>query len=559
MQGFTDEQILAQIREGAKIEKKEKWEPNIIGFCCNWCSYAGADMAGVSRIQYAPNLRIVRVMCSGRVNPVFITKAFELGADGVLVSGCHIGDCHYISGNEKAEQRIRTLGKITEIIGIGQNRLKLEWVSASEGAKFGNVVNEFVANVRRLGPLELNQDNSEKRETSLNVDQIVEETKTFNCVDCGKCTGACPIAQRNPEFTPRMTVEKALAGLEDEIKSSKEMWMCIACNLCLSRCPSKVNYAEFIRELRIAGSSMGNKPSCSHSEFFQSIYRLMANIKKRSPNRRYWLAEDLKTAESGELFYFVGCIPIFNEFFRDILGKAIETPRSAVRLLNKCGISPVVSNEEVCCGHDLLWTGDVENFRKLARINVDAIRKSGAKTVITTCPECYMTLKVHYPTVVGELGFEVLHISEYLTKDAGKIVFEKSSEAVTYHDGCILGRFMNVHDQPRKLLNEVTTELKEMERVKDASPCCGVTSWSTCTPIARAMQVDRLREARGTGVKKLITSCPKCIVHFKCALHGQLPIDKSTVDIDIDDLTAFIDEHSQSAKASEDAEGRNIA
>lgn len=128
------------------------FEPTIVGFCCNWCSYAGADLAGVSRFQYPPHIRIIRVMCSGRVNPAFILKALEMGADGVLIAGCHPGDCHYISGNYKAERRILLLKKVLEQLGIEKERVRLEWISASEGARFAEVVTDFTQTVKNLGP-----------------------------------------------------------------------------------------------------------------------------------------------------------------------------------------------------------------------------------------------------------------------------------------------------------------------------------------------------------------------------------------------------------------------
>ena len=130
----------------------EEFEPKILVFACNWCSYAGADLAGVSRIQYPPNIRIIRVMCSGRVDPLYVLKAFEYGADGVLVTGCHPGDCHYIDGNLKAEDRIRFLKESLKHIGIEPERLRLEWISASEGDKFARVVREMVETVKKLGP-----------------------------------------------------------------------------------------------------------------------------------------------------------------------------------------------------------------------------------------------------------------------------------------------------------------------------------------------------------------------------------------------------------------------
>ncbi len=131
---------------------KEEFEPKILAFCCNWCAYAGADLAGVSRMQYPPNIRIIRVMCSGRVEPEFVLKAFTLGADGVLVLGCHPGDCHYLSGNYKTMRRVPLTKRLLEQFGVEQERLKLEWVSAAEGARFAQVVTDFTSRVKELGP-----------------------------------------------------------------------------------------------------------------------------------------------------------------------------------------------------------------------------------------------------------------------------------------------------------------------------------------------------------------------------------------------------------------------
>jgi F420-non-reducing hydrogenase iron-sulfur subunit len=133
----------------------DNFEPKIVAFCCNWCSYAGADLAGTSRIQYSPNIRVIRVMCSGRVNPLFVLKALSIGADGVLILGCHPGDCHYIEGNYKTMRRIPLLKKMLKQFGIEEERVRLEWVSASEGARFAEVTNNFTQTIRNLGPSSL--------------------------------------------------------------------------------------------------------------------------------------------------------------------------------------------------------------------------------------------------------------------------------------------------------------------------------------------------------------------------------------------------------------------
>lgn len=136
----------------AKKVGRGGWEPQIVAFLCNWCSYAGADLAGVSRIQYPPNVRVIRVPCSGRINPLFVIKALQNGVDGVLVSGCHPGDCHYISGNLYARRKFVLMKSLLEYVGIEPERVHFSWVSAAEGVRFAQVLNKVTEDVRKVGP-----------------------------------------------------------------------------------------------------------------------------------------------------------------------------------------------------------------------------------------------------------------------------------------------------------------------------------------------------------------------------------------------------------------------
>jgi len=128
------------------------FQPKIVGFLCNWCSYAGADLAGTSRIQYPPNVRIIRVMCSGRINPLFIIKSLQEGADGVLISGCHPGDCHYSEGNYFARRRFAVIRSLLKYVGIEPERVRMSWVSASEGGKFAEIIKQMTEEIKELGP-----------------------------------------------------------------------------------------------------------------------------------------------------------------------------------------------------------------------------------------------------------------------------------------------------------------------------------------------------------------------------------------------------------------------
>ena len=135
------------------VVPSDNYEPRIVGFLCNWCAYQGADLAGTSRMAYAPNVRIVRVMCTGRIDPTFVLKAFNSGADGVIIAGCHPGDCHYSEGNYKTTRRIAFLRKLLAQMGIDGERFRLEWVSAGEGAKWAQIADEMSAAVKEKGPL----------------------------------------------------------------------------------------------------------------------------------------------------------------------------------------------------------------------------------------------------------------------------------------------------------------------------------------------------------------------------------------------------------------------
>ena len=524
-----------------------KSKPEILAFLCNWCSYAGADLAGTSRISYPANIRPVRVMCSGRVEPSFILNAFMTGIDGVLVSGCHPGDCHYISGNLKAEKNVKATKEILKLLGLGPERLRLEWISASEGQKFADVVKDFARELKGWGPNPLLKEPKQKgiKAKRKPISETIEETNIRLCLECGKCSSSCPITRMNPDFSPRMTVKRILGGSEELSINDPGIWTCLTCGLCQQRCPSNVKYVDFIKTCREEARQVGITGECSHKELILNLQRIMAdpNINQ---NRIDWLPKDATTSETGDILFFVGCLPYFDILFEDIKANSIATAKSVVRIMNKVGISPVVLKNERCCGHDLNFTGDTDNFEKLAKMNVDAIRGTKAKKVVTSCAECYRTLKLDYPKIVGDMGFEVIHISEFLDDIIKKEQLEFpevfKDKKVTFHDPCRLGRHMNIYDPPRNVIKSIPeTDLLEMERNREDALCCGVSSWLSCGKISKQIQLSRLKEAKNTGAEWLITACPKCQIHLKCALDGELPIKRSEVDVKVIDLPVLVE------------------
>jgi len=515
-------------------------QSRIVAFMCNWCSYAGADLAGTSRIAYPTNIRPIRVMCSGRVNPSHVLEALELGADGVLVSGCHPGDCHYISGNEKAQKKMEMTSKLLSMLGVGSDRLRLEWISASEGERFAEVAKSFTQNLSKIGPSPLEPHPSGLPHASSQViEEAISATNVRQCLDCGKCSSSCPVARINDEYSPRRVVDRFLLGMGEKMVSSREMWMCTGCYLCRERCPSDVRFAEFLAKVRSLADPETKDELCAHGGLPLSISRIMTTP-GLNQKRMAWLPAEAKVAEKGDLLYFVGCLPYFDVIFEDIDPNTVSIAQNAVRLLNHLGENPVVMKNERCCGHDLLWTGDYESFRRLAEMNVEEIRASGAKKVVTTCAECYRTIAKDYPEAVGELGFEVVHFSQHLADlmEKNKLEFKKPlNKRIVYHDPCRLGRHMGVYDAPRRVLQSILgVELLEMENNREAARCCGVSSWLACSKYTKELQRERLVEAKETGADLLVTACPKCQIHWKCILSEKSEVRPTGIDIEFSDL-----------------------
>ncbi|MBU4173955.1 MAG: hydrogenase iron-sulfur subunit [Actinobacteria bacterium] len=521
-------------------------EPEIVAFTCNWCAYAGADYAGVSRIQYPPNVRIIRVMCAGRVEPSFILRALEEGADGVLVGGCHEADCHYISGNLKARDRVEDTRELLSLLGLGDERLRIKWVNANEGEAFAEEIKDFTKVLKRLGANPLKKAKEIKPAEPAEPEEIMDRTNAYLCVECGKCTASCPVARRDPEFSPRYTVEQSLEKMYAEVETGQQLWDCLTCRTCEERCPHDVRFSEFIRDSRVEARSLGLEGSPAQSGQIFSWMRMMSSGKLKQ-DRLGWL-DGLEFKEKAtakrDVMYFVGCLPYFDVSHRHIGSNSVAIARDSVAILNALRITPVLLADECCCGHDLLFAGDPAGFEALAKRNAKAIKAAEVKRIVVSCPECYQVLAHEYPRVVKGWDVEVVHISEIIAErlEAGKLEFKKDLDMkVTYQDPCRLGRYMDVYSAPRKVLEALPgVELLEMEHHGPDAICCGVSSWVSCGATARSIQVSRLSEARSTGAETLVTACPKCQIHLRCALSGKLPGDRSNVEIRVEDLTALV-------------------
>jgi Fe-S oxidoreductase len=342
------------------------------------------------------------------------------------------------------------------------------------------------------------------------------------CMECGLCTGSCPVSREMSTFSPRQIIKRAVLEPDGGLVRSREIWACLSCASCSGRCPAEINFPEFISSHRQQARSEGNFPQESHHGILQTIAGLQTH--KLNQKRTGWARESGAFRSTGQYFYFVGCLPFFDVTFRHLNLSPLETAGSILTLLNKMEIEPVISDDERCCGHDALWCGDHATFRKLARRNLEVITSSGANIVLFSCPEGYVTFKQYYPKFFGALPFEVMHMSEFLARElpgSGLSFQVTSAGPVTYHDPCRLGRLAGVFEAPRQLLQLLPDiRLVEMERNRENALCCGTSAWMECSSHSKAIQTERMQEAVQTGAQTLITACPKCQVHFTCAQSG---------------------------------------
>jgi len=351
--------------------------------------------------------------------------------------------------------------------------------------------------------------------------ELAQRTRAWACYDCGKCTATCPISRAGSPLSPRRHVLATVMGREEDIHSDTGLSACLSCSLCDFRCPAEVKYTDLVLSLR----EMVFDPSAAGGA---------------QQNRLEWLSDDLKVEKKkGKIFFFTGCTMYLDAFFPEHELKTLNGTRSTVKVLNALGIEPVVSADEVCCGHDLLWNGDRKTFEALARRNTKLVAESGAKLLVTSCAECARTWRKDY-TPFLEAPVQILHITEFLAEHLEDLSFKgDGTQKVTFQDPCRLGRHLGVFDQPRQVIEAIPgVELNEMARSGPRGICCAGGPWSNCDRFAKKIQVERLREAKGTGAEVMVTSCPKCQVHFACAMKD--PNLGEEIKIEMRDVTELV-------------------
>ena len=373
------------------------------------------------------------------------------------------------------------------------------------------------------------------------IDQIIRERSLYQCLECGKCSASCPRMLTGKEYSPRLLAHKLIAERSDEAFIENSVWECLTCGLCEERCPSGVEFSRFILEMRtLLAGTKGLKGYRAHDGALHSWMRLMTSPDLEQ-NRLDWLTPDLKVNKSGPIAFFGGCAPYFDVFFKGINVDTLSIARDSVKLLNFLDIEPVLLGEERCCGHDLLWTGDVENFEILCRLNHQEFEKAGIEEIVVSCPECYQVLNDRMKEVIPGFDIKVTLLIDKLEKEIkkGGVGFKPLKRKVTFQDPCRLGRMNGIYDLPRDLITKIPEiKLREMENASHGAVCCGNNGFINCDAYSKRIQVQRLREARATGVETLVTACPKCMIHLTCAMKD--PNRRGALKMEIRDLVSVL-------------------
>ena len=523
--------------------KKITATKKLVVFICNWGPHTAMHALQEQGADIPEEIGLIRVPCAGRINRALLLRAFEMGADGVALLGCAAGACRYGSGTETAIQNIDDMQEILDLLGIGSGRLRLGMSLPDEAPVLLEFLQTFAADIHKLGKSPVAAPSQSKSTASVDeiVGAIIAARDVYACQDCGKCSSACPLALTGKNFSPRALAGSVIAGGLRSESVQKDISSCLTCGLCHERCPSDVNFPEFIRDLRTLEPVDPESKREAHEGFFQSLMRTMASP-ELTTRKWQWLKDQGAIDPASTTLFWGGCAPYFDFFFRNFLEvKTRNILSDSLRLLNFFDIKPAILPDERCCGHDLLWSGDRDTFLRLAKLNAETLSKRGIKELITACPECYRTFAHDYPAHGIELPCKVIHLYDLLEQEIGKgaVGFKKLEHKITFQDPCRLSRLENRPELPRKLLNRLNPEAyQEMQDHGSAALCCGNCAWTGCDAYSKKLQVLRLKQARATGSDLLITSCPKCQIHLKCAMED--PMQGEQIKIEMMDLTGAL-------------------
>lgn len=351
---------------------------------------------------------------------------------------------------------------------------------------------------------------------------LIKEAGIYQCLDCGKCTGACPVAETGKAFSPRLAAGKVIDKGDNDPYVQEFIWACLTCGRCDDRCPSGVKFSHFVRLLRNRWVDSGKAGIYSHGGAMFSLMRMMSST-GITQNRKSFLPVEIKTQSRGKTLYFVGCLPYFDVFFKNLDLNTVRTAIDSLKILNRCDIEPVVLDNERCCGHDLFWAGDQRGFARLAKESYKEIKDHGVEEVITSCPECFYTLNEIFPQVVNNFDLKITHIYELIEERLNKRTDDFSLKPLplqaVFNDSCRLSYYDDLSQTLRKISRQIPElDIRETPDSKIGDICCGNSAWVGCGGHSKVIQTKRLKETLATGSHLLVTSCPKCLIHLQCTV-----------------------------------------
>ncbi len=357
----------------------------------------------------------------------------------------------------------------------------------------------------------------------------------FSCIQCGKCTGSCPISTVSSHFNIRRILYEMLNSEGEDIAHKKEMiWDCSTCTTCVTRCPKQVDPAELVMSVRSVLVEDGQVPP-KVRDVLKSI-SIRGNPWNIGQEKRSEWAEglDIKNIADAEVLYYVGCTPAFDPRLQKIA-------KALAKTLNKANVNfGTLGNDEICCGNEIKRMGDIWSFDALKEMNMDLFNQFPIKQIITTSPHCFNTFRNEYTDLAIEVSHYTQIIAELIKKK--KLTLNKElNKTVTYHDPCFLGRQNNIYDEPRDILKNIpSVTFVEMDRVKERSFCCeggGGRMWIEAHETMKRTATVRVEEALDCGAEILATACPFCLLTFEDAVKSGGLEDKIQV-LDIAELAA---------------------
>jgi len=486
----------------------------VVLLTCKWCI---PELQGGTPIPGGGE--VVSIQCTGSVRPDLLLDAFSRGAQGAVIVGCAKDDCHFVTGNSVAGDNVAWVQDVLGRAGIDPRRVRFELMAHPTAGDVFPIVDEMRTLCDELGPLELKAPAANEPDER-DLLKVIQGFRGYQCLDCGKCTAVCSVAEIDTRFSPRGIVQLVTGEPRDDVLASGDIWQCRACGRCTVRCPQNVEFSSLIRELRVEAINAGHAPQKLHGGVLQFLWSLA-----KSPAFKHdfgdWPGDGIELDPESDVAFYPGCLPFYEATFsRQWDGvHPMETATACIKLLNAAGVKPRLLEDVGCCGHDLHWTGQAGEFGEVAEANVEKLNAAGIKTLVTNCPECTVTFGQTYTAVGCKPKAKVQHLMEFLAAHLPEMEFTNGdTSTVTYHDSCRMVRHLSVVDQPRQVLGAVPgVELKEMAYSGDRADCCGSAGWTGCTSDSKRTQLERLQMAKGTGADVLLASCPKCFLHYNCA------------------------------------------